>query len=237
MAKVIPFEGGTFRLPSLRDRLVNIGETGSGKSWAAIWHLSNANFETRPYVIIDPKNEDDIATIDAEEIEVGYVPKAPGMYVMHPFTRGDMQRVDDFFMDCWAKENIGIYLDEAMFCVDGDGLTAVLTQGRSKRIPMIINTQRPVELNRLAFNQASFFQVFPFNDKREMKTINNFFTIPELYKGEPLPNFWSHYRDIQMRSNYVLRPVPPVTESVARINARLEAMRDQQVERQYARRL
>jgi hypothetical protein len=225
MAKVIPIDGNKFRLPGPRDRMVNIGETGSGKSWAGIWHLANANFSTRPYVIIDPKNEEEIAQIHAQEIDLGYMPKTPGIYVTHPLpTEVEKKMLDNFFLDCWDRENIGLFLDEAMFCDDGPGLTACLTQGRSKRIPMIMNTQRPVDIPRLVFNQASFFQIFPMNDDREMRTVRNFAKVPQLHKGEPLPQFWSWYRDVQKRNNFALRPVPHVSKSIARINSRLDAI-------------
>lgn len=220
MAKVIPIDGDKLRLPGPRDRMVNIGQTGSGKTWSGLWHISNASFHVRPYVIIDPKNED-FGEIDAQEIEVGYMPKTPGIYIMHPLPY-EMPQVDAFMMECWERTNIGLFIDEAMFHDEGPGLQAVLTQGRAKLVPMIINTQRPVDIPRLIFNQASFFQIFPMNDKREMKSIRNFVPVPELHKGEPLPEFWSWYYDVKKRKLLVMKPVPNASQSIDRINARLE---------------
>jgi hypothetical protein len=231
---VIPIRGTKLRLPGPSDRVVNIGRTGSGKTYAGLWHLSNASFDVRPFVIFDPKLDDNLADIDAEQIELGYVPQTPGLYITHPLPT-EVKELDSYLMKLWERENVGVYLDEAFMCGDGPGFVACLTQGRSKKIPMIMNTQRPVEVSRFVFSEASFFQTFGLTDKRDKQTVKMFAPIPELHNGERMPEFWSHYYDVSKDKLYVLKPVPKAGESIERINDRLEQMRETVVERKTRR--
>lgn len=225
MAKIIPIDGGTIRTPTEKDKITIVGSTGSGKTVGALWHLSHARFDVRPYIIIDHKiGEDDIDTIDCPRIDVGELPKYPGLYICNP--RPSQQKdLDDMLMGVYERTNCGLYLDEtSMFDPDGDGLTACITQGRSKRIPMIMSTQRPVGISRLCFTEAQFVQVYRLSDKRERNTARNFVPIPELYKGEKLPDFWSFYYDISRDKLNALKPVPKAGVSLLRIEARLQAL-------------
>jgi hypothetical protein len=232
LARVIPIRNTKLRTPGPADRMVNIGRTGSGKTYAGLWHLSNASFDVRPYVIIDPKLDKNLMQLDAQEIELGYVPKFPGLYITHPLPTQESE-LDSFLMSLWDRENVGVYADEAFMCGKGPGFVACLTQGRSKHIPMILNTQRPVEVSRFVFSEASFFQVFGLTDKRDKQTVKSFAPIPDLYHGERMPEFWSHYYDVSKDALYVMRPVPRADASIERINTRLEAMQEKQTQRRY----
>lgn len=230
MSKVIPIRDAKLRLPGPSDRMVNIGATGSGKTYAGLWHLSNAAFDVRPYIILDPKLDKNLIQIDAEEIEIGYVPQTPGLYIAHPLPTEEDQ-LDAHLMALWERENVGVYADEAFMCGKGAGFVACLTQGRSKHIPMILNTQRPVEVSRFVFSEASFFQLFRLTDKRDKLTVKSFAPTPDLYQGEKLPEFWSWYYDVTKDKYYAMRPVPKAGDSIDRINARLEEMRRTQDKR------
>lgn len=233
MAKIILINGAGFRLPSARDRITILGPTGSGKTVAGLWHLSHASFDVRPFVIIDHKGDDNLRMIDCPQVELGEIPKHPGLYYCNPLAT-QLEEVDNYLLDIWAQENIGLYLDEGyMFDRDGQGLIACYTQGRSKRIPMITLSQRPTGISRFAFSEAQFFQVFPFIDKRETNTARNFAPIPELYKGEPLPEQWSWYYDVKKRKSVPLKPVSKPGESLARIEARLQALQVESPRRRY----
>jgi hypothetical protein len=224
MAKIIPIDGGSFRLPSARDRITVVGPTGSGKTVAGLWHLSHATFDVRPYIIIDHKGDENLQQIDCPQVELGALPRKPGLYYCNPLAT-QTDAVDNYLMAVWAHENIGLYLDEGyMFDRDGGGLIACYTQGRSKRIPMITCSQRPTGISRFAFSEAQFFQVFPFTDKRETGTARNFAPIPDYYKGELLPEQWSWYFDVKRRKMHAMKPVSSPAQSLARIEARLQAM-------------
>lgn len=207
-------------LPSKRDRITIVGRTGGGKTQAALWHLSHQNFDTQPWVIFDYKMEDAINSIEgAEHIDVGYIPKHPGIYIAHPLPSQGPE-VDEHLFAIWGKEKIGVYCDEGYMMGEGMGFLACLTQGRSKRIPMIVLTQRPVSISRFVFSEAQYFQIFSLNDKRDIKTVNSFAPIPF---GVPLKEFHSYYYDVKKDVVNILKPVPMEDVTLQRIEDKLGA--------------
>jgi len=131
----------TVRLPDSTKRTAVIGSTGSGKTRGGIWLLSSRDWDVRPWVIIDFKHDDFIARIPGlQEIRVTDAPpKRPGLYVVRPHP-DDQAELDQFMYRCWDQENIGLFFDEGLM-VGKNGrsrwMRALLTQGRSKHIPMI----------------------------------------------------------------------------------------------------
>ena len=224
MAKIIPIDGDKIRLPGPRDRITIIGPTGSGKTHAALWHLSNASFDRRPFIVIDPKQEELVSQIDgAEYISVGEIPKYPGIYVVNPIP-SDAPLLDKMLMDVWERENIGIWIDEGLMFGTGDGIDACFTQGRSKQIPMIMLMQRPIWVSRFAVSEATFIQYFGLEDKRDQQTVRGFTKIPV---AEELPRFCSYYYDVPRKRNYFFKPMPQASTILDRINSRLDAMKPQ----------
>jgi hypothetical protein len=224
MAKVIPIDGGAkIRLPGPRDRVAVVGTTGSGKTHGALWHLSNASFTARPWIIIDPKGEEKLELIEyAEEIPVGEVPKYPGIYVVRPIP-SEFDALDEMLLDVWQRGNTGVYSDEGYMAGDGAGINACLTQGRSKQIPMIMLCQRPVFVSRFVFSEASFLQVFDLHDKRDAKIVHdNLAPIPFSKSEKLLPDYWSWYWDTRQKKLFKMRPVPSIDVIMAKINTRLE---------------
>jgi hypothetical protein len=60
----------------------------------------------------------------------------------------------------WAQENTGIYIDEGyMLGVRNPALNACLTQGRSKRIEMMILSQRPVWMSKFVFSESNYLRL------------------------------------------------------------------------------
>jgi hypothetical protein len=223
MARVIPIDAyNSFRLPGPRDRIAIIGPTGSGKTVAALWHLSLSNFNTKPWIVIDPKIDENIASIEGlEEIGVNdeKLPRHPGIYVVHPIP-SQLDELDDMLLRVWQQENIGVYCDEGYMNAKGAGFLACVTQGRSKRVPMIILAQRPVFISRFVFSESQFFQMFNLEDDRDMDTIRSFVKgIPQ----DPLPQYYSWYRDVIKRKTYRMKPVPESSVSVDTISDRLDA--------------
>ena len=82
--------------------------------------------------------------------------------------------INVFSWELWKRENIGIYVDEGTMVTGMGGFNACLTQGRSKQIPMIVCTQRPVSVSRWLFSEASFYMLFPLTDERDRKTVSSF---------------------------------------------------------------
>jgi hypothetical protein len=125
-------------------------------------------------------------------------------------------------IDIWDHEKIGVWLDEGLMFGTGDGIDACFTQGRSKKIPMIMLMQRPVWVSRFAISEATFIQYFGLEDERDQKTVRAFAKIPV---GEKLPQYHSFYYDVPRKKNYLFKPMPSADIIIDRINDRLSELR------------
>jgi len=216
-----------FRLPDDTQHIAIIGRNGTGKTMAGLWHLSKRSFHLRPELIVDFKGDDHIAGINAVEIPVGTVPTEPGIYVIHPSV-GDMARDEtampfyETLAGCYAKRDIGIWFDEGFVLSKNKKVESMfenlLTQGRSKHIPLIVLVQRPVWVSRFVFSEASFFQLFHLQDNRDATTAQE--VIPETAFVR-LPDFHSSYYDVGRDQVTFLSPVPSEAEILSVINRRL----------------
>lgn len=195
-----------FRLPAIDKRLAIMGRNGSGKTQAAAWFLSHAYFDRQPYIIFDYKGEEllnDIPRI--KELGVNdAIPRAPGLYIVHPLPH-EQEATEEMLWRIWSKERTGVVLDEAHMLPDKGAFRALLTQGRSKRIPMITLTQRPSWVNRFNFSEANFYLVFHLNDRRDYKTVEQFVPIK---METPLPQYHAWYHDVDKYTTIRLAPVP-----------------------------
>jgi hypothetical protein len=208
------------RLPNNSDRLICLGRTGTGKTIAGLYHLSNYDLDSRPWVLLDFKNEEHFDEIEnLPEINFDYIPskKDTGLFRLRctPFdargTVARLSRVDAYLVKLWEREEIGIFADECYMLGNSEALNLCLTQGRSKRIPMILCSQRPAWISRFAFSEASFIQVFDLNDARDIDTVESFVPI-EWDKEKPLKKHQSFYFDIGDDSVVRLNPVPSMRE-------------------------
>lgn len=199
------------RSPDDSQRLSIMGKTGSGKTVAAAWHLSRRSFDTKPWVIFDFKGDGligDIEDTGAKEIDLSSPPKKPGLYVVRP--RPDQtEEVERFLWQVWKQEKTGLYFDEGYMIGNRCApFNAILTQGRSKEIPMITLAQRPAWLSRFVFSEADFFQIFWLNDFRDRKTVQSF--IPASLENR-LADYNSLWYDVSRDQVVVLSPVPETT--------------------------
>jgi hypothetical protein len=205
-----------FKLPSESQRAVVIGKTGSGKTQAATWMLSQKQFDRRPFFVMDFKLDDLLNDIPGiREHDLGSkLPKKPGLYITHPFP-GDEDAVEEFLWSIWKRGNAGLFLDETyMIHKNSPAFRAILTQGRSKRIPVIMCTQRPVEISRFCFSESEFVYLMQLNDNRDYKTVQEF--VPKRVNNTskpfditvPLPSYHGYYYDSAANNGYVMRPVP-----------------------------
>ena len=216
-------------LPDDTQRTSIVGRTGSGKTVAAVWHLSHANFVHRPWIVYDFKRDSLLGRLGelegTEHIDTDYTPTRPGIYFVHPHP-DDTEAVESQMWQIWANEDTGVYVDEGyMVCGPSNSNSAfrsLLTQGRSKHIPMIILSQRPVWLDRFVFSESDFYQLFHLNHSGDRKKMAEY--IPADI-SEPLPKFHSYYHDVAEAKTVVLRPVPTSEEILEVFDARLDAMR------------
>ena len=215
----------TFRYPNDTQHIAVIGKNGTGKTLAAMNLLSRRPFEDRPELIIDFKRDEHIAQLEAEEIPVGSIPEKSGLYVVRPDVSAKKLLVPTM-EKAYRRENIGVFIDEAFVLSqdkDAEGmLENLLTQGRSKHIPLIILIQRPLWVSRFVFTECSFFQLFHLQDKRDATTLQA--VLPES-AFDRLPPFHSSYYDVGRDQLDFLSPVPQEDEIVSRINKRIRAMR------------
>lgn len=174
-----------------------------------------------PWVVYDFKTDELINSIErAQHVDLDFIPpkKATGLFVVHPLP-GDVDAVTSQMWKLWERRNVGIYIDEGyMVGQDNEAFNALLTQGRSRHIPMIVLSQRPVWMSRFVFSEANFFQVFALNDRRDQKTIESF--IPVNMQGR-LPEYHSWYYDVDKDKLTLFKPVPQVDAILSTIDRKL----------------
>jgi hypothetical protein len=202
----------TFRLPTTQQHAIVIGMNGSGKSVLGLWMLSEAAITDMPYIIIDFKHEDVVQQIQHARV-IGYndVPKHPGVYILRPDpTEGD--KLEEFLRAIWRRGHTGIFYDETAELPKHFGkgaVHAILTQGRSKHIPVIACTQRPRGVAPAFFTEASFFSCFHLQKPADVDAFAAYTPWdPKSIIENPLPPYWSHWYDAKQRWATILRPCP-----------------------------
>lgn len=217
---------GLLKLPSDTQRSTVIGKTGSGKTIAALWQLSQRSFDRIPWIIFDFKRDDNIAQIPyLTEIDISDdPPEYAGLYVVRPLP-DDNDAVEQFMWNCWAQKYTGLYFDEGyMIGNRNKAFRAILTQGRSLRLPLITLSQRPLWMDRFVFSEADMFQVFYLNDKDDRNVVKRYIPDDHINLDKRLPEHYSFWYDVGQDYATVLKPVPPLPELLKTFEKRLEAM-------------
>lgn len=217
------------RLPNSKQRILIIGKTGTGKTCGAVWHLSHQDFSKKTWIVLNHKGDDLIDSIEGAihlELNQRPDPKRKGLYIYHPIPQVDDESVTQLLWDIHATGNIGVYIDEGYMIPNRDpAMQALLTQGRSKNIPMIILSQRPTWISRFCISEADFFMVFYLADKRDRQTINGFIPVDlEMLMSAPvnseplLKKYHSLYYDVSKNKAVIMQPVPTDDEILSRFN-------------------
>ncbi|MBK8189082.1 MAG: hypothetical protein IPK79_01350 [Vampirovibrionales bacterium] len=209
-----------FILPGAEDRTVVVGPTGSGKTVLGAWVLSEQHFQRRPWVAFDFKEEelwDDVGSPPMRRLRLGDMPGKRGLYRCR-VNPGDDDVLEDMLWNIWRKGNIGIFCDEVSLMPRQDAFKAILRQGRSKLIPVISCTQRPVDCDREVFTESQIRVLFGIEDMARDYPI-----IKGLWGGfdvrKPLPSHWSYWYDAKRKALHTLRPVPAPAIVAAKIRA------------------
>lgn len=204
-----------FILPGGADRTTVIGMTGTGKTVFGAWLLSKQRFDKRPWVCIDFKNEelwDKIGDPPMRPLKITELPKKQGLYRLR-VRPGEDDALEDWFWRVWEKENIGLFADEASLIPQKQAFKAILRQGRSKRIPVISCSQRPVDCDREIFTESNYLAVFRLKDSRDYKIVEQFSGSAKI--GSPLPPHHCYWYDAHQNALFTLKPCPP-PDSVAK---------------------
>lgn len=207
------------RFPNDTNRTVIIGPTGSGKTVFGIWLLSTCltlDYQRKPVVIFDFKGDELIEQLNPKEIDIrAKPPRKPGLYVVRPLPH-ETGLVEAFLWRVWMQGDTGLFVDEGYMLEKSKALNAILTQGRSKKIPMIILAQRPVWLSRFVFSESQFFAIFNLIDKRDRDTVQQIVSADLSQPRLPYECLWYDVGGNAGRgSATIFKPVPPVPEIVA----------------------
>lgn len=189
-----------------------------------VWLLSKMPVDEMPWLIIDFKREPTLARIPYLQLLdlQQELPTNPGVYIVQPFPSQDAE-MTDLLERVWEQENIGLYIDEGVMLAKNSALDNILIQGRSKQIPVIMLTQRPVGISRFAFSESQFFIVFPNHDKRERKTISEFTPIfgNASLDNILLPRYHAYYYDVIQNKVARLQPVS-IEEALKTLERKLQ---------------
>jgi hypothetical protein len=217
----------SFRFPTGKQRVSVMGHTGSGKTHLSTWLLSHADWHRKPHVIVDFKYDDFFREIERstykgiEELQLtDKIPRKPGLYIVHPLPH-ETDELDEFLWKIWEKERTGVFVDEAHMMSHSPkhgAFRALLTQGRSKNIPMITVTQRPAWVSKFVFSEADYYSVFHLTDDTDKKRVMEF--VPADLRKD-LPEYHSYWHDVAKRKTNILTPVPDRATILARFQARL----------------
>jgi DNA helicase HerA-like ATPase len=212
-----------FRFPGGDARTTVIGATGTGKTTCGVWLLSRQRFDKRPWIIVDFKLEQIFDAVGMPPIVPWKVtakpPREAGkLYLVTPRPDQD-DELEAFLWRVWERGNCGLFVDEATLMPDRDAFRAILQQGRSKRIPVIACTQRPVDVKRALFSEASYFCVYRLQDRRDARVIEGF--VPgDLTAPLPGPHAWRWY-DVARNQALVMGAVPSPADVAADLRGRL----------------
>lgn len=213
----------SFILPGVSDRTVIVGQTGSGKTWFGVWLLSRMPIERMPWVVIDYKRETLFRELGPQAFRSrltvdSAAPKKPGLHLLQPFESDD-DAMDSFLWRVWKRGGIGLYIDEAMMMPAGRGsaMRAILTQGRSLRIPVIALSQRPVEIDRYFFSEARCFAEFYLLDRDDRVTLKRYTP----FHPDDIPErHHCYWYDGKTRQVSYLAPVPDREAFLGRLRSR-----------------
>lgn len=173
-----------------------------------------------PWLVLDPKEDDLLGELGAHEIDFRKkLPTKPGLYICHPIPESDDEYISARLTDAIENRRTGIYVDEAYSLPKNPrAFRRILTQGRSRLVPTITLSQRPVWIDRFNYSEASFIQQFRLTDKYDRRGVRGFVGFDP---DELLPEYHSQWFDVANNQSFKLAPVPSKDEVISTIRKRL----------------
>lgn len=204
-------------IPQKGEHALIVGQNGSGKTAFACWLLMR--IPEAPIVIYDTKiepkftklpNSKVITTMDEalklkDDVTVDYIIVQPPVEFMR-----EPKLLDDMLWYHFIHfQNCPAYVDEAYtFHVNGragQGLTALLTRGRSKGISTIISTQRPVLLSRFCITESKKVYIFRLSDRSDRKRLND--VVPDYADMEQPIKYGFYFFEVGMDNPVLFKPI------------------------------
>lgn len=222
-------------LPDTTQRTVIVGRTGTGKTVGGMWLLSRASYTYMPWLIYDFKGDKLIRQLEEMPnvyvVGLNEIPTKPGIYIVRPNPALGPEVMEPQMLSIWERENIGVFLDEGYMVNKVPSLTSLLTQGRSKHIPMIILTQRPLWINKFTFTEADFFMVYQLTYQEDQKEVQRYLPreIRDANTLSALPQYHSLFHEVKDNRSVILRPVEPPDKIMERFYNRLSGMKVRRV--------
>jgi DNA helicase HerA-like ATPase len=214
-----------FTLPRDDEHTTIVGRNGTGKTQFGAWLLSQQNLSAKPWVILDYKGEELLNSIPRiRQIDFGDTPRHPGLYILK--SRPDLDEPTEAWLwKIWEREHTGVFIDEGYMLpeIRKGAFSALLTQGRSKRTPVITLSQRPVRVDRAAFSEASHLIAFDLNDKRDHKSLEE--VVPTGFMRESIPKYHSRWYSVKKDKTWIVKPVPESDEIIDTINEQLPPLK------------
>ena len=189
------------RFPNDGHRHAIVGMTGSGKTVFGMSMLSRRSFDKKPWIIFDSKRDKlirDIPHLNEISLADRKLPRKAGLYVVRPVP-GQSEDIEKWLWKLWGQEKTGLFIDEGYSIHPrSPALQAVLTQGRSKRIPVIALSQRPAHVSPFILSESDFISVFYLQTPQDVERVQEY--LPHDKHANPidpseLPNhhsFWWH---------------------------------------------
>jgi hypothetical protein len=204
------------------------GMTGTGKTVFGLWCLSRRSFTDVPWIIYDFKRDPTIRRLpQLEEVRIDQAPpKHRGLYVVRPSPADvDEGLATQHLYQVWAREGLensrrrgtGIFIDEGYALNARDrALRAVLTQGRSKRIPVIALSQRPAWVSPFILSESEFKTIFFLQHQGDIDRVCEWLPQRDEHgdRVNPylLPKHHSYWYCLTTREFRKLSPCPPEDE-------------------------
>ena len=200
---------------------VIIGRNGSGKTVRGVWLL--AMTQNMDWYCLNHKQDELLCAVPSlKHMKVGQIPSKNehGIFEWQPVYQdeSDEEFTEELFKDAFKRGNTGIYIDESyMISPKSKGLIRILTQGRSRKCPVIALTQRPVSVPRVFFTETVYTYVYDVQDNRDVKVIAEF-TPQSIINHigqdcvDPLEKFECVFIDQNIRQLDIISPTPSPDE-------------------------
>lgn len=215
-----------FETPREDEHMMIVGRNGTGKTQAGLYWLSKRSLQSKPWYVLDYKREELLNSIPrVRYIDFKETPSQPGLYVLQSGPDPDLQDATELWMRrVWQKmidgEPSGVFVDEGyMLPPRSASFSALLTQGRSKRNPVMTLSQRPVRVDRTAITEATHLVAFDLNDRRDHKSLEE--SAPTGLMQISVPPYHARWYNVKRNKTWIMKPVPEADEIMEAINDQL----------------